>query len=432
MQEPDVSNSASLVDDRKQGSIGDATGLSSEFREGGLLLFSCFVGLAIGLTALPFYTYGIFAKPLEAEFGWTRAAVQLPLLFQTIGALIALPFIGWASDKYGARPLVLVSLILYFATFASFSLLGNNVYQYYATAVLLGVGGAGTMPITWTKAVTGAFHRNRGIALGLALMGTGVTGFIAPWAANGFIEEYGWRNAFLLLAVIPAIIGFPVVYFLFHEKQAVVGAKAVKLTGMSFSKAVSGYRIWLIAIAFLVISFGIGGSIPNLFPLYTDVGFTPARAAAIMSTIGLSVIVGRVVTGFLMDRIWAPGVAACLMTLPAISSALLIINPADIQMAYIATILIGFAAGAEFDIMAFLAARYFGLLNYSKIYSVLYAAFAIGAAAGPAIFGFVFDKTGSYDAIFMVSAGFFLFGSLLMLFLGRYPDFKDEADPRAA
>ena len=115
--------------------------------------------------------------------------------------------------------------------------------------------------------------------------------------------------------------------------------------------------------------------------------------------------------------------------MPAISSVLLILNPADLHMAYIATILIGFAAGAEFDIMAFLASRYFGLLNYSKIYSVLYAAFAIGAAGGPAIFGFVFDKTGSYDVIFTVSAGFFLFGSILLLFLGRYPNFDRRSQP---
>ena len=401
----------------------------SEFRDGWPLLLACFVGMAVGLTALPFYTYGVFATPLQEEFGWSRAAVQLPLLYQTIGALIALPFIGWATDKYGARPLALSSLLLYFITYASFSLLGSNPYQYYITAFLLGVGGAGTMPITWTKAVTGAFSRNRGIALGLALMGTGVTGFIAPWAASGFIEEYGWRTAFILLAGIPAIIGFPLVYFLFHERRAVDDTAPTKLTGLTFHQAIADYRLWLIAFAFLIISFGIGGSIPNLYPLFTDVGFTPGRAAAILSLIGLSVIVGRIVTGYFMDRIWAPGVAACLMMLPAISSVLLILNPADLHMAYIATILIGFAAGAEFDIMAFLASRYFGLLNYSKIYSVLYAAFAIGAAGGPAIFGFVFDKTGSYDVIFTVSAGFFLFGSILLLFLGRYPNFDRRSQP---
>lgn len=397
-----------------------------EFKNGWRLIVSSFVGLAIGLTAVPFYTYGVFAAPLQAEFGWSRGAAQLPLLFQTIGALTLLPVVGWATDKYGARPIVLISLVAYFLAFSSFSLMQGNVLQYYATATLLGAAGAGTMPITWTKAINGAFFRNRGIALGLALMGTGLAGFIAPGAANSFIESYGWRTTYLLFAIIPAVVGIPIIYILFREnKQSSEQAGGMKLAGLSFSEALQGYRIWIIALSFLVISFSIGGAIPNMFPLFTDVGLTPGKAASILSLVGLSVIVGRVVTGILMDRFWAPGVAAALMVLPAISSVLLIANPSYLPAAYVATVLIGFAAGAEFDIMAYLASRYFGLLNYSKIYSILYAAFAIGASAAPAVFGTVFDKTGSYDAIFWVTAGLFLIGSFLLLFLGKYPNFDD-------
>ena len=133
---------------------------TSEFAQGWRVLLASFIGVAIGLTALPFYTYGVFATPLQAEFGWSRSAVQLPLLFQTIGALALLPVIGWATDKYGARPVALLSLIAYFLAFASFSLMTGSLIQYYATAFILGVAGAGTMPITWTKAITGAFVRN--------------------------------------------------------------------------------------------------------------------------------------------------------------------------------------------------------------------------------------------------------------------------------
>jgi len=401
---------------------------TSEFRDGWKLIVASFVGVAVGLTALPFYTYGVFATPLQEEFGWSRGAVQLPLLFQTMGALLLLPLVGWSTDKYGARPVALISLVAYFVVFSSFSFLGGDVRQYYATAFMLGVCGAGTMPITWTRAIIRAFNRNRGIALGLTLMGTGLTGFVAPAATNLFIEDHGWRNAYLLLTGVSAVAGFPLVYFLFHEKRQANVEAIEKLFGVSLQKAVSSYRFWLIAVAFFVISFGIGGSIPNLFPLFTGEGFSPAHAAGILSLIGLSVIVGRIATGFLLDRFWAPAIAAGLMALPAISCVLLVTNPGDLQTAYIATILIGFAAGAEFDIIAYLASRYFGLLNYSKIYSALFVSFAVGAAAAPAVFGAVFDRTGSYDAIFSVSAGLFLFGSVLLLFLGKYPTFDAESE----
>ena len=135
---------------------------------------------------------------------------------------------------------------------------------------------------------------------------------------------------------------------------------------------------------------------------------------------------GRVLTGFLLDRFWGPAVAALLMALPAISCLLLASGSPSVQSAYLATILIGFAAGAEFDIIAYLASRYFGLKHYSKIYSWLYAAFAIGAATAPALFGFGYDKLGNYNAVFSISAVLFMLGSVLLLFLGRYPVFVES------
>ena len=87
----------------------------------------------------------------------------------------------------------------------------------------------------------------------------------------------------------------------------------------------------------------------------------------------------------------------------------------------------GFAAGAEFDIIAYLASRYFGLKNYSKIYSLLYAAFALGAAVAPGIFGYAYDTFGNYEMVFLISGGLFLLGSVMLLGLGKYPVFKSIA-----
>ena len=178
----------------------------TEFSRGWPLILASFVGMMAGLTALPFYSYGIFAIPLEEAFGWTRAETNSALMFQTIGVLAVLPFLGWVCDKFGVRRIALVSLLLFGVMFAAMSLLKGNIYQYYATALLFGVVGAGTLPITWTRAINGAFDDNRGLALGFALMGTGVTGFIVPKIATWGIENYGWENAYLILAAIPLII----------------------------------------------------------------------------------------------------------------------------------------------------------------------------------------------------------------------------------
>lgn len=404
---------------------GDAS-KTHEFRQGWQILFASFIGVTVGLTALPFYTYGIFLGPLQAEFGWSRGQVQLALLFQTIGALGMAPVIGWACDKYGVRPVALISMAAYTLALILLSLLTKNIFQYYGSLVLLGVFGAGTVPITWTRAITGQFVKNRGIALGIALMGTGLTGFFAPPIVTSIIEGHGWRQAYLAMALAPGLIGLPIVYLFFRERKITSVTINRVLSGVQFSQALADYRFWIIAIGFFLLSFGIGGSIPNLFPIFVDVGYSPAQAAKFLGMIGLSVIVGRIVTGLLIDRIWAPAVSAVVMALPAISCYLLATGQLSLNNAYACTILFGLAAGAEFDLIAYLAARYFGLKNYSKIYSLLYAAFALGAAAAPGIFGYMFDMNGNYNVIFMISGGLFIGASLLLLTLGSYPVFSEQ------
>ena len=408
--------------------MSDITKPKGEFSNGWKLIFASFIGMMAGLTALPFYTYGLFTGPLEAEFGWTREQTQAGLLFQTIGVLAMLPILGWACDKFGARKIALGSMILFAIGFAMMSLNGGSIWQYYATVFAFGIVGVGTLPITWTRVINGAFTANRGLALGMALMGTGFMGFLAPKVGAWGIENHGWRATYIILAAFPALIGLPIVFAFFKEKTVPAKgaiATSTNLTGVSFEAAIKDYRFWLIAIGFLVISFGIGGSITNLFPLFLEAGHGPKQAAAFLSTIGISVIIGRISTGFFLDRFWGPAVAAILMSLPAISCFILSAGNPSVAMAYFATILIGFAAGAEFDIIAYLSSRYFGLKNYGKIYSLLYAAFALGAAIAPPIFGRAHDQFGNYDRIFLISAVLFLLGSFILLFLGKYPVFSE-------
>ena len=411
--------------------MADTLEKKNEFSDGWKLILASFIGMMAGLTALPFYTYGIFTGPLEAEFGWTREQTQAGLFFQTIGVLAMLPILGWACDKFGARKIALWSMALFAITFAAMALNSGNIWQYYATVFAFGVMGVGTLPITWTRVINGAFSANRGLALGVALMGTGFMGMAAPIVGSWGIETHGWRATYLILAAFPAVIGLPIIFAFFKEKATSVqtsesNIEPAHLTGVSFQAALRDYRFWLIAVGFLVISFGIGGSITNLFPLFIEAGYDRAQAGAFMGTIGISVIVGRISTGFFLDRFWGPAVAAILMSLPAISCFILSSGSPSVGIAYFVTILIGFAAGAEFDIIAYLASRYFGLKNYGKIYSLLYAAFALGAAVAPAIFGRAHDKFGNYDQIFFVSAILFLLGSVILLGLGKYPVFSEK------
>ena len=124
--------------------------------------------------------------------------------------------------------------------------------------------------------------------------------------------------------------------------------------------------------------------------------------------------------GYLVDRFWAPGIAAICLLMPAIG-AVIFHGEQSLVMAAVASFFIGFAAGAELDLMAFLAARYFGLAHYAKIYSVLYATLAVCSGAAPMLFASVYDQTGSYDFGFVAATALFLSSTLLVLAMGKYP-----------
>ena len=126
-------------------------------------------------------------------------------------------------------------------------------------------------------------------------------------------------------------------------------------------------------------------------------------------------------TGALVDRFWAPLVTLPILCLPALSCMLLAGDSLSFTMAVVAALLLGFSSGAETDLVAFLAGRYFGMANYGRIYGSLYMVFGIASALSPLAYGRVRDATGSYDLILYVAGAMFVVGGFLLLALGRYP-----------
>jgi predicted MFS family arabinose efflux permease len=187
------------------------------------------------------------------------------------------------------------------------------------------------------------------------------------------------------------------------------------------------WRFWVLAVAFVLISFGVGGPIPNMENILKVAGFERSSIVGMVALIGLSVIAGRIVGGWLIDRFWAPGVAFVMLSLPAAACWILAGNAVGADMARVSIFLIGFAAGVEYDLMAFLTARYFGMKSYGAVYGTLYGFFALGAGIGPVMFGKAFDRTGSYSSILLTSAVLLLVGAAALLLLGRYRRFEAAA-----
>ena len=149
-----------------------------------------------------------------------------------------------------------------------------------------------------------------------------------------------------------------------------------------------------------------------------------------MGFFGLAIIVGRILIGSLVDHMWAPAVAACVL-LPAAAACFAFQLPLSFGAYAIAAMLIGMATGMELDMLGFLATRYFGLAHFAPIYGRLYMFVSIGAGSAPLAFGSAYDLTGSYALPISLAAGLLLVGAVGLLALGRYPDqnFRNAAPP---
>jgi predicted MFS family arabinose efflux permease len=145
--------------------------------------------------------------------------------------------------------------------------------------------------------------------------------------------------------------------------------------------------------------------------------------------IGMAVIVGRLGGGWLLDRLWAPAVGFALFAASGAASWMLVAGPSSAATALAGIAGLGLAAGLEFDLMSFLAARYFGTRSYGALYGTLYAFFGLGSGVSPLIYGRAFDRTGSFAGVVDAGAIAMLLGGMALLGLGRYR-FLATADPR--
>ena len=395
-----------------------------EFRRGWRILVPSIIGCAFCMGTLATITIGPFVTSLGQDMGWSRTQVQTSLLFGQGFSSLGVIATGFLLEKFGARRVALVGLI---ATALGLSLTSfvQSIAQFYAIMALTALIGAGAGAITWSRAVTRAFDRSRGVALAIVLSGAGLAGVFLPSFLAWVIGDYGWRAAYLALACLPALVAVPAVYIMFRPDESSDGRTRRSSSGSvsSAPPVTSGifaqYRFWVLLTSIFCIYFAIAGVMPNFIPALTDKGFTLERAAMAQGAFGVSLIVGRLAVGLLVDKFWAPGVGAMFLAPPALGCLSLTWDP-NLSTAIMAAALIGLATGAELDLLALLTSRYFEQHLFSRIYSWIYAAAACAGAVSPMLFSWMQELTGSYSVSFYVSAILFLVGGGLLLTMGRY------------
>ena len=292
-----------------------------EFRRGWRVLLAALLGTAFGASPLPFQTTGFMIGPIREETGWTLSQVSLGVtIYGILGALLA-PAFGAMSDRWGVRRVALGSLTAFGLVFASFSLMPSSLFWFYAIWTTIGLVGIGSTPITWSRAVNLWFFKNRGLALGMTLVGTSVAAMILPTLTVTLIHQYGWRQSYALIALLPLAIALPVALAFFREPRPeerpaelnVVDASGkVALPGWSLTEAMRSPRFWIMVASIFCVAFAYGGSLVHMPQMLKARGFEDTQQAFVVSMFGVSIFAGRIITGALVDRFWAPLATAML------------------------------------------------------------------------------------------------------------------------
>ena len=390
----------------------------AELTSGWSLLLTATIACGTGVSSLIYYSFGLFVTPLQQAFHWSRGEVSTTLLYGSVGLVLAAPVLGWLIDRLGARRVALVAVPCFVAVLLVLSRFDGSRALFYGLFFALNVAGIGTSSILYTRAVAGSFHAARGMALGITLAGPGTAAIVLPLLMQSVIADYGWRIGFVTLAML-ALVPWPLVYFWLKPRggQAHLDTGA-EVPGMGRREALSTRVFWTLAIGFAATAVACSALVVHMVPMLRDAGLEQVHAARIAALIGIGVIIGRIGIGALVDRMFAPYVAAAIFLVTAGGCALLMNGGAS--YAPQAAFLIGFALGAEVDLLAFLTSRYFGLRHYGFIYATVYACFWLSSSLGPAIAGRLFDHYGDYQTTLAMVIGLMVFGALASVSLPRY------------
>ena len=413
----------------------------NSFLYGWWIVFVAAVGLSMGYGPIVTFTFGVFFKLLNQEFGWSRGDISQAFSLSLFVMSLVFPFIGRLVDRFGARKIIIPSILLFGLGLMSLSLLSANIWQLYAVYILLGLVGGGTAPVPYSNVLLHWFDKRRGLALGVAMVGLGLGAFVMPSLAQMLIVSQGWRQAYIVFGLMVMVITIPIVGLFFKETPEMVGLRpdgdvinpnqpngSEQKIGLSAQEARQTHTFWILVGAFFLMSASVHGCLIHLVPLLTDRGISPQLAAGATSLFGAALLFGRVGAGYLLDHFFASSVALCFFCATALG-LLLLWSGVTGTAAFIAAFLVGLGMGAEGDIIAYLIGRYFGLRAFGEIYGYAFGAFTLGGVSGPLLMGRGFDATGSYSLGLGVFVVVTLIAAGLMTRLGPYREWEVEVAP---
>jgi MFS family permease len=410
------------------------------------LVSAVILGLATGVASINLFAPQVLQKHVIAEFGWAQPQFAAATFIGTLVTVFSSPVIGRLFDRQGVRRWAIACIVLLALALISLRWLTPNLWHLYLVFALLPILGAGTSSVAYSRVIARWFDRRRGQAFGAALAGIGVGGAVLGPALVWVVGEFGWRNGFASLGLLGLVVTLPVVIWALRDSPAQRGlgpdgepestlastespAVASAPYGLNGEETRKQPRFWFMLLAFVIMAFAIGGVMIQLVPILIARGVPEATAGQALGALAIALIAGRAFAGFLMDRLFAPYVAAVITVFPAIGVSLLALG-ADGPGAIVAVMCIGLAAGAELDVIAVLVTRYFGTRAYAENYGWQYSGWTLGSGTAPLLTTLVYESLKTHTPVLWLYAGLFLVSGLMVARLGAYPQWHAPSEGR--
>ena len=389
----------------------------SEWAANWPLMLSAFFGMP--LVAATSYSLGQFLVPLEQEFGWSRSQASIGFSLSLVLGFLGGPLIGRLVDKTNARLLVLPGIVLSGLAIAALSLTTSSMVVWIALWCVVALVTLLAGPVVWLAVVSAAFEKNRSFAIALAMCGMSLAAMFAPLTARWFIDSFGWRMAFPLVALLWSGPTFLLALFCFFDRRPAAQKAEIAASEPAAAKPdmrrvfLSGTFIRM-AIAITVGTTAMAAFTIHLSPALSDKGMSGAVAATTAGLIGLAGIPGKLAVGTLFDRIGQVPVTLGLMAILAASCVILAQDSASVPLAIVGSALLGITAGSTNVAFACIAARLFEGPIFGVVYGTLTSLTALSGAAGPFLISMVHDSAGSYAPAFWAGIGVAVVVALLL------------------
>jgi len=363
------------------------------------------------------YSFGVFIKPLIDRFGWSRTTISIAVSIRSITTGITSPIVGNLSDKYGYKKFILIGIFIIGLSYLLLSRI-NNLWQLY---LFLGVLGGISMAFCLIPILSIAskwFGHKAGLANGTILSGFSLGQMIVPPLATYLLLQYGWEVCCIVLGLTPLVLGTIAWHFIrtpqnvIHqqstqlEKETTSEASEtspVKVDGYTLSAALHTPTLWLMFIILMTLAACFQMIATHIVIAAIDIGITPELAATILTLMGITNTLGRVLLGALAVKMGNKIVLSICLAVQALAM-LILTNAGNLNTIYIAVSLYGLVYGGTSPIMPTLAVDLFGTKSIGSILGSINTSYTIGGAIGPFIAGYIFDVTRSYYAAFSSAA----------------------------